>query len=409
MMDTLPSEEDHHPTNRNKNSHHHHPQQLLPSVSNNHQHRYNNDDNMNNNANCIHRILQRHRMMMMTASNALRSLSVLLRRYCGVCWTSPHSSTTTPNHHRPPSHISATVMERMIDGFSDVLEMIVYWIGPLLIGLAVSIVGLLCYTFMIILVPMIYQKHMVQLDDWSLEGMPEDESYHWFYRFGQISRPYIVLTFHCSTVLLLVTNVLYNYACCVGQSHIGIHYDNVLQALALVTNTTLPQSSLELLSYRKQLSQRLTQRMKEQHRTTSMTSTRSTSTTSTNPSPMHTNHNHHHELTQRRTAPTTASDDPLMCTDTIPTTTTTTTTANANTLPSPPTNGNGTSQTPSSSTSSSPPTTVVRAWMVLGPYEWGYCSQSHQPKPPRSHYDHVTKQLILNLDHYCPWMFNAGT
>ena len=406
MMDTLPSEEDHHPTNLNKKNHHHHPQQRLPSVSNNHQHRYNNDDNMNNNANCIHRILQRHRMMMMTASNALRSLSVLLRRYCGVCWTSPHSPTTTPNHHRPPSHISATVMERMIDGFSDVLEMIVYWIGPLLIGLAVSIVGLLCYTFMIILVPMIYQKHMVQLDDWSLEGMPEDESYHWFYRFGQISRPYIVLTFHCSTVLLLVTNVLYNYACCVGQSHIGIHYDNVLQALALVTNTTLPQSSLELLSYRKQLSQRLTQRMKEQHRTTSMTSTRSTSTTSTNPSPMHTNHNHHHELTQRRTAPTTASDDPLMCTDTIPSTTTTTT--NANTLPSPPTNGNGTSQTPSSSTSS-PPTTVVRAWMVLGPYEWGYCSQSHQPKPPRSHYDHVTKQLILNLDHYCPWMFNAGT
>ena len=61
-------------------------------------------------------------------------------------------------------------------------------------------------------------------------------------------------------------------------------------------------------------------------------------------------------------------------------------------------------------TSSSLPTTTpsIRSWMVLGPYDWSYCSNSQQVKPPRSHYDHVTKHLILNLDHYCPWMFNAG-
>jgi palmitoyltransferase len=44
---------------------------------------------------------------------------------------------------------------------------------------------------------------------------------------------------------------------------------------------------------------------------------------------------------------------------------------------------------------------------LTGPFEWGYCSNSHLPKPPRSHYDHVTKSLVLNLDHYCPWMFNS--
>lgn len=51
----------------------------------------------------------------------------------------------------------------------------------------------------------------------------------------------------------------------------------------------------------------------------------------------------------------------------------------------------------------------VRNWMIMAPDEWGFCQQSNQPKPPRSHYDHVTKTLVLCLDHYCPWMFNAGT
>lgn len=51
---------------------------------------------------------------------------------------------------------------------------------------------------------------------------------------------------------------------------------------------------------------------------------------------------------------------------------------------------------------------TTRRWMLMGPYEWGFCGNSDQPKPPRSHYDHVSKCLTLNLDHYCPWMFNVG-
>jgi len=46
--------------------------------------------------------------------------------------------------------------------------------------------------------------------------------------------------------------------------------------------------------------------------------------------------------------------------------------------------------------------------MLLGPLEWGYCANTQQAKPPRSHYDHVSQSLVLNLDHYCPWMFNAS-
>ena len=49
----------------------------------------------------------------------------------------------------------------------------------------------------------------------------------------------------------------------------------------------------------------------------------------------------------------------------------------------------------------------IPAWMLLGPEEWGWCNHSGLPKPPRSHYDSVTKSLVLNMDHYCPWTFNS--
>lgn len=44
--------------------------------------------------------------------------------------------------------------------------------------------------------------------------------------------------------------------------------------------------------------------------------------------------------------------------------------------------------------------------MNRGPYEWMYCHRTNAPKAPRAHYDHVTGQQVLNMDHYCPWMFN---
>jgi hypothetical protein len=46
-------------------------------------------------------------------------------------------------------------------------------------------------------------------------------------------------------------------------------------------------------------------------------------------------------------------------------------------------------------------------WLDRGPYEWTWCNRTNQPKAPRSHYDSVTKKQILNMDHFCPWMFRA--
>jgi len=53
------------------------------------------------------------------------------------------------------------------------------------------------------------------------------------------------------------------------------------------------------------------------------------------------------------------------------------------------------------------PLPKIHNWQLLSPTEWSYCRNSHQPKPPRSHFDHVTNALVLNMDHYCPWMFNT--
>ena len=56
---------------------------------------------------------------------------------------------------------------------------------------------------------------------------------------------------------------------------------------------------------------------------------------------------------------------------------------------------------------SRPAVAVAAAWMYLHPTEWGWCGRTNLPKPPRSHFDYVTGGLVLNMDHYCPWMFNC--
>jgi hypothetical protein len=36
-----------------------------------------------------------------------------------------------------------------------------------------------------------------------------------------------------------------------------------------------------------------------------------------------------------------------------------------------------------------------------GPFDWSFCPRSKRLKPPRAHFDSVTQQLVLNMDHYC--------
>ncbi|GAB5372374.1 hypothetical protein AAMO2058_001659500 [Amorphochlora amoebiformis] len=43
----------------------------------------------------------------------------------------------------------------------------------------------------------------------------------------------------------------------------------------------------------------------------------------------------------------------------------------------------------------------------LVPGQWTTCSHTGMPKPPRAHFDSVSKKVVLHMDHYCPWLFNT--
>jgi DHHC palmitoyltransferase len=246
------------------------------------------------------------------------------------------------------------VMDVILDWASWCLESFVYLIGPLLILLALSIITLLAYTYFWILLPMMERKHALH--------------------------PYktLILALHTGFVLFLLVNVSFNYAACVLQRHTGPHYDKVVRELAATTDFWYPETPAQLASYRRDFSDRMVLRLRrrqardaEEVAASSSTTTAASNSTvggvsnpesATGPVP--------DGMTKRRNPPTVVQPSPR-----------------------------------AAATSKQP---VVRTWMLMGPYEWGYCSGTHQPKPPRSHYDHVTRSLVLNLDHYCPWMFNAS-
>jgi len=148
---------------------------------------------------------------------------------------------------------------------------------------------------------------------------------------------------HVSTVLGLLWNVMFNYILCVCTKHEGESFNNMVHEIADATSFQYPESPSEIETYRAQLERTLKERMCSL------------------------------QEQRRSTSIPTAID------------------ANGDAI--------NLSHLPSS-----PP---YYSWMLLGPMEWGFCLPTNQPKPARSHYDHVTRKLILNMDHFCPWMFNA--
>jgi hypothetical protein len=48
------------------------------------------------------------------------------------------------------------------------------------------------------------------------------------------------------------------------------------------------------------------------------------------------------------------------------------------------------------------------SWIDSGDFEWGHCRRTKVRKAPRAHYDHITRKLVLNMDHFWygnSWMF----
>jgi hypothetical protein len=180
-------------------------------------------------------------------------------------------------------------------------------------------------------------------------------------KYAHHSWQWLILSAHIAWVVFLIVNILYNYAFCVIRKHTGAAYDQVVRQLAAATAFAYPETAQEVATFRQDYQDRMVLRMQrrqaryeeqqqqQQQQSLDVDTTAATMT-----------HRRHNPSPKSHTTPGVTAPPPL------------------------------------------------RHWMLMGPFEWGFCGTSNQPKPPRSHYDHVTKCLVLNLDHYCPWVFNAG-
>jgi len=227
------------------------------------------------------------------------------------------------------------LLDMALDAIQSFFEMIVYLLGPLLIVLALGITSILAYAFFDVVLPMMWEYHENSNPNFRLA----------------------LASLHCTWVVFLLVNVLFNYFMCVTTRNAGKNYERVVRELAAVTGFVFPDTPVQKESWRQEYEDKMALRIRRRREREQEKEGQ----------PAQQDVERGDALTHRKTQ----------------------------------------SQPASPAKKKPPPTTTVRRWMLMGPYEWGYCNNSNQPKPPRSHYDHVTKRLVLNLDHYCPWMFNS--
>jgi len=181
--------------------------------------------------------------------------------------------------------------------------------------------------------------------------------------------------FNTLLVTFFLCNILYNYYKCVTTSNSGSNYKVVVRELAKATGFNYPETNEELIQCKKDQEKKIYERM--QRTRNELMAARGTPIRPGESSMSAENKDEESQQVSSQTSPLMATTSTLATTN--------------NKKKEPP-----------------KPLPRIHNWQLLSPTEWSYCRYSHQPKPPRSHYDHVTKSLILNMDHYCPWMFNES-
>jgi len=177
-----------------------------------------------------------------------------------------------------------------------------------------------------------------------------------------------VIAGHVSMVIFLLVEICFNYFMCVRTPNKGKNFDRVVRELAVATNFEYPETPMEVESFRRDYEARMNIRMQRRQQKAAAIAEEEAV-----------------PLVQTTNSPEASIDGDIKNRKTA---------SNSN-------------KTPRITTKKQPSPKQIRNWMLMAPDEWGYCQRSNQPKPPRSHYDHVTRTLVLCLDHYCPWMFNA--
>ena len=297
---------------------------------------------------------------------------------------------------------SDNIIDSSISIFTMCVERVILLLGPVLICFASAIISGLSWTFFSIYLPMM-QRSLV-------DASPV--------------RRWIEIGINITFVVFILIEIIFNYYMCVTTRNTGPSFNKVVLELAESTNFDYPSTPQDVSRFRRDFNDKMMQRMRrrqareaeqrqqqqllqqQQQRSTSKccenknciefnqtsasvtrsnknrenTNTiaivaASSSSSVINPTTVNISDNGSEKVTLRKT---TRQQQQSSCN-----------------------NGN-------SSNANVTPATQIRSWMIMTPDEWGFCQRTNQPKPPRSHFDHVSKTLVLCMDHYCPWMFNVS-
>lgn len=279
------------------------------------------------------------------------------------------------------------LLDICLDGCQTLMESAVYILGPFLILLALSITALLSYTFFHILVPMMMEKHAAKSTSWQV----------------------FVVAAHCVMVVFLLVNILFNYAMCVMTRNDGPAYDRVVRELATVTGFVFPETPAQTLEYRRDFEDRMVRRIKSVATTfltkhvdlvialvLPLTTLLFTCFVLCHQQVIRMRRRRAREEAveqqQEQKAQGEAVNNESSSQAVVPNEE-----GGQGTVTQRRGGDNANKKAIKNAVQASS-STVVRRWMLMGPFEWGFCANSMQPKPPRSHYDHVTKKLVLNLD-----------
>lgn len=338
-----------------------------------------------------------------------------------------------------PSSIQNTLNISIPSLLHSIGDLFLYLLGPLLIVVVFVLVSSLSYTFFTIIIPLLSPNGY-----WTMKAMV-----------------------HECIVIFIVTNIIFNYVLCVmtnsGHRHTGRHshrhtgrhlhnnnnndkYDSVVRELANVTHFEYPETEEGIQLWKFKLRDFIIQksRMRSNVRSNVRSNNNFNNSNNNNNDHVHVV-NGRYEHVQVETSSTCSINMSTSTTNVNNGTSTASTSTHAagnnenNNNQSPPlqrrnntsisenanTNNSTSTSTstihhnqhqqipvqevlPQSIITPTSTTSTTRPWMILGPHDWGYCEKSNLPKPPRSHFDFVTRSLVLNMDHYCPWMFNVG-
>ena len=220
------------------------------------------------------------------------------------------------------------------------------FLGPLMVVLALGIIGLLSYAFFAIVLPMLAGSEGI----FGFKGL-----------------------MHIAIVAFILANVLFNYYKCltVKNENQSAEYQEVVRELALATGVQYPESEKEMETFRLDFEKKIKERTNEKREREKESAQQTPGINVRKEDPQNIG-------LRKRSSGTTAIEEKKKQ-----------------------------EASKASATSATRKPKKIPAWMLLGPEEWGFCNHSGLPKPPRSHYDSVTKSLVLNMDHYCPWTFNS--